>query len=198
MNQDALARRLRDEVNWDHFFSLVHAIGNDLNGRKYRFIKSDLLEMAVEAYGKGAIKWIDGEGWDHELDGRVKLEMKHSTGALYTATGRLKSHVKEIKMQNTQGGGKTRTLEDTFDYLLLTDLRCAAVVGIEEVRKAIVPVDDGVKIGSRRLPLATLSFIVRPPEVVIRNIEMPPILELLKKQCRAYVDRLASSCDATA
>jgi hypothetical protein len=196
MNQDALAIRLRDEVNWDHFFSLVHAIGKDLNGRKYRFIKSDLLEMAIEAYGKGAIKWIDGEGWDHELDGHVKLEMKYSTGALYTATSRLKSHVKEIKMQNTLGGGKTRTLEDTFDYLLLADLRSAAVVAIEEVRKAIVPVDDGVKIGSRRLALASLSFIVRPSEVVIRDVEMPPILELLKKQYRAYVDRLGSGYDA--
>lgn len=195
MNQQALAKRLKKEVNWNHFFSLVHAIGKSLDGPKHRFIKSDLLEMAIDAYSTRAIKWVDELGWDHEVDGRIKIEMKHSVGSLYTPGGKRKSHVKEIRMQNTLGGGASRKLSKTFDYLLLTDLQCAAIVAYKTVEKATKAIGDVVKIGSGCLPVSKVTFIVQPADVLIRRVQMPALLDTLRTQCGSYVNRVKHEYD---
>jgi hypothetical protein len=181
-----VATFLRDNVNWNHFFSLVRAIGDSLNDRKGRFIKSDLLEMAVEAYGSGLIKWVDQEGWDHEIDQRIKVEMKHQEKSLFTARGKPKSHVGVIRMQNTLGG-KVRTLHRTFSFLLITDLQSAAVVDFKTVAKSVVPKKDVIQIGSKKLAIADVAFIAQPQDVDVRGIEMPPLHKAIKEQCSRYV-----------
>jgi hypothetical protein len=185
-NKQEVANFLRQHVNWNHFFSLVRAIGDSLNDRKGRFIKSDLLEMAVEAYGSERIKWVDQEGWDHEIDQRLKVEMKHQATSLFTKGGKPKSHVGVIRMQNTLGG-KVRTLHRTFSFLLITDLQSAAVVDFTTVAKAVVAKKDVIQIGSNRLTIADVAFIVQPSDVDVRGIEMPPLRDAIREQCSRYV-----------
>ncbi len=181
-----VATFLRDNVNWDYFFSLVQAIGDSLNDRKGRFIKSDLLEMAVEAYGTNAIKWVDQEGWDHEIDQRIKVEMKHQKKSLFTEGGKPKAHVGVIRLQNTLGG-KVRTLHQTFSFLLITDLQSAAVADFKTVAKAAVAKKDVIQIGSKRLAMSDVAFIVKPSDLDVRGIVMPPLHKAIKEQCSRYV-----------
>lgn len=182
-----VASFLREHVNWNHFFSLVHALGKNLNDRKGRFIKSDLFEMAIEAYGSAMIKWVDQEGWDHEIDGRIRVEMKHAETSLYTEGGKQRPHVGVIRMQNTLGKDEHRTLHKTFAFLLLTDVRCAAVVDFASVANAVETKGDVIQIGSKRLQMSEVAFVVLPSEIDVREVEMPSLRAAMHEHCRRYI-----------
>lgn len=184
----AIAERLRREVDWDAFFTLVSVIGGSLNSPKYRFIKSDFLEMAIDVYGSPALAWVDQEGWDHELDGEIKIEMKHHGGSLYSPTGKAKNHVGQIRMQNTLGGGESRSLHETFDYLLITDNCAAALAPWAVVAAACKATKDAIVIGSSRLPINSISYIVRPQDITTKRVEMPPVLDMLQSQYRNFLE----------
>ena len=186
-NATILAERLRKEVNWDAFFTLLSVIGDSLNSPKHRFIKSDFLELAIDVYGPPALKWVDKEGWDHELDGKVRIEMKHHTAALYTRTGQPKPFVGQIRMKNTLGGGETRSLRETFHYLLITDNCAAALVPWDVVAQACTATNDAIVIGSKHLPASSVSYIVRPGDINTKNVPMPPIMDMLIPKFRTYI-----------
>ena len=80
---EELASLLRARINWNAYFTLVSTIGDSLNPQKYRFLKSDLLELAIDMYGPPELRWVDKQGWDHELGQgngkKIKIEMKHHT-----------------------------------------------------------------------------------------------------------------------
>ena len=97
-------------------------------------------------------------------------------------------------MKNTLSGGRSRTLGKTFDFLLLTDVQCAAVVDFRTVAKAVVSSEDVIQIGTRCLPTSRLAFVVRPSEVTISEVAVPPIVDAIEKQCRRYVERVRSRC----
>ncbi|XXK28372.1 hypothetical protein ACMAZH_00815 [Arenicellales bacterium nBUS_45] len=131
---EELALLLRKEVNWKAYFTLVHAIGDDLNSRKLRFFKSDLFEMAIDVFGPPELRWADEQGWDHELGQEngppIKIEMKTEKNFFWRleGTGGLRDAVTEVQLSNTRGGGRSRSLARTFDYLLLADRRGAFLV----------------------------------------------------------------------
>jgi hypothetical protein len=188
VSQADVATRLRDEVNWNYFFTLRHALGQSLNGPKYRFIKSDLLELAIDVFGGDAIQWVNGKGCDHLLDGHVRLEMKHHENSLYTKTGRAKPYVGQVRMQNTLGGGTSRVLHDTFDFLLITDRASAGIVSFSRVRRATKATSDAIVIKSKALRTAAVDFIVRPEDVTIRDVILEPVLEALHSRYRDFLD----------
>tara|TARA_B100000029_G_C17257664_1_gene845158 strand:- start:69 stop:278 length:210 start_codon:yes stop_codon:yes gene_type:complete len=65
---DVVIDILKERVNWDSFFSLVEMVGADLDDRKNRFDKSDLLEQALQEHTHDdSIQWVDKIGWDHEI-----------------------------------------------------------------------------------------------------------------------------------
>ena len=47
---------------------MVYNIGDELNTRKNRFDKSDILELAVETFSDGKIIHVDKQGGDHECE----------------------------------------------------------------------------------------------------------------------------------
>ena len=63
-----LCETMKSDVNWDMFFTIVRNIGDDLNGRKDRFDKSDLFEYSLEECSQKCVKWVDEIGWDHEVE----------------------------------------------------------------------------------------------------------------------------------
>ncbi len=187
-NQKDTAVRLKAIVNWNYFFTLLRAIGPGLNGPKYRFIKSDLLELAVDVFGGDGIKWVNAQGCDHLLDGTVRIEMKHHEGALYTRTGRLKKHVGPVRMQNTLGGGTKRVLHSTFDFLLITDRAAAALVSYSQVRRATKATSDAIVIKARALKTTAVDFIVKPEDLTVRDVVIEPVLEALHSRYRDFLD----------
>lgn len=187
-SQQDVALRLRSVINWNYFFTLLRAIGPSLNGPKYRFMKSDLLELAVEVFGGDAIQWVNALGCDHLLDGTVRIEMKHHEGALYTKTGRLKQHVGPVRMQNTLGGGKKRVLHSTFDFLLITDQRAAAIVSYAQVKRATKATSDAIVIKAGSLRTTAVNFVVTPKDLIVRDVVIEPVLEAIHSRYREFLD----------
>ena len=114
--------RVLKSVDWESFFRMVHCLGDELNSKKNRFDKADILENALALMSNENIKWVDAVGWDHEA-GRKKIEMKSQRFSLKTKTGKLKNNVSNIKLMNSLGSAKGRRPSDVirFDILLIVD-----------------------------------------------------------------------------
>lgn len=84
------------------FFQVVNDLGDQLNSRKLRFDKSDVLEIALSGVGP-ELKWVDEEGYDLTLqhEGReIKIEVKTMKNSLYYKRG-MRDTIGDIKVKNT-------------------------------------------------------------------------------------------------
>jgi len=133
MDTKELAQELKNEVNWQGFFNLVSDLGSQLNDRQLRFLKARLIEMAIAKLSNN-IKWVDKIGQDHQLRD-IRIETKFSTNCLTTGSGAFKKsrQTGDIKLTNTLGSSDGRSLERTFDFLLLVDTDCVGLVAFEDI-----------------------------------------------------------------
>ena len=60
-----LAIWLRENIDWNKYTTLVKTIGDELNERKLRFDKSDLLERSLELFSNNEMIYVNLEGVDH-------------------------------------------------------------------------------------------------------------------------------------
>lgn len=141
-----IAKRLNSEVNWISFFSMVRSLGKQLNDRQLRFLKARLIESSL-AHMSTCLKWIDDIGCDHIMDDNIRIETKFMTNGLTTASGEFKKtgRTSEIKLTNTLGSSENRSLPHTFDYLLIVDVDCAAIVSYENLLPYVKSNGDGLK-----------------------------------------------------
>lgn len=85
-------------------------LGDQLNKPSYRFLKGEVIALALEKATNGRLKYVDEEGYDSiDLDTYTKYEFK-STANMFTGnkiTGR-------VSLSNTNKDSFLKT----FDYLL--------------------------------------------------------------------------------
>ena len=158
---------LRDHVDWNAFFDLVRDLGGQLDERKNRFDKSDVLEMALEEYSDGEIKWVDEIGFDHKiLHSAEKLEMKTQKGCLYTSKRKhLKPRTKSIKLTNTLAASVDTTMRVTADWLLIVDTQAysAAIVSYAHAVENANRVPDGWTV---QLESEDLEYLFTPDQYI--------------------------------
>jgi hypothetical protein len=99
--------------NWKTFFQSASNLGNQFNDRTWRFLKAEVLGIALETASNGIAKYVDEPGYDLVI-GDIKIEIKTQekafTKQLDTAS---------IRMKNTMG--ENQTFEKTFDYLVVAN-----------------------------------------------------------------------------
>ncbi|SEA05843.1 hypothetical protein SAMN04488065_1625 [Haloplanus vescus] len=79
------ATELRDAIDRQRYATLVASVGDQLNGRKDRFDKSDIIERCLEVYSDGRLKWVDDVKRDFvDTERGVDVEFKYETDMLYT------------------------------------------------------------------------------------------------------------------
>lgn len=158
---------LRHHVDWNAFFDLVRDLGGQLDERKNRFDKSDVLEMALEEYSDGEIKWVDEIGFDHEIPlPDETLEMKTQKGCLYTPKRKQrKVRTKSIKLTNTLAASVETTMNVTADWLLIVDTQAysAAVVSYAHAVENAQRVPDGWTV---QLESEDLEYLFTPDQYV--------------------------------
>ena len=147
MDAIALAEQLEKRVAWNAFFSMVSDLGNQLNDRQLRFLKARLIESSIARMSDGTMEWIDDIGCDFIYDGYTRIECKFATNSLTTGRGDWKKSGKtsEIKLTNTLGSSDGRALPDTFDYLMIVDTDCVALVDRESLLPYVTSNGDGLK-----------------------------------------------------
>ena len=164
MDAKQLAQELRTEVKWSNLFSLINDLGPQLNERQLRFMKARLIEKAIANLSKN-IKWVNTIGQDHQLR-NIRIETKFATNSLTTGKGNWKKSKRtgEIKLTNTIGCSDDRILPKTFDFLMIIDKNCAAVIAYEDIR----PVSNGDGLKSN-FSYDELEFVVKEENILSKG-----------------------------
>lgn len=155
-------------IKWNSFFSMVNDLDDQLNSRKDRFDKADILELGVQMYSDGDLTWCDEVGYDHMCERTGdKIEMKSQKYCLLTKIGNPKKKTASIKLTNTLGSSSDRKYKKTFDKLLIVDTGnessySAAYVSYEDMKPYVKSSGDGFTI---QIPVEKLNWLVTPKEL---------------------------------
>ena len=192
MDARRLSQCLKESIDWNLFFTLVESVGAGLNSPKLRFLKSDFLEMAIARYSDGSVEWVDQIGFDHLFEGKVKIEMKHHEGSLFKnkGAGKKREHLGTIALKNTMAGGKSRCLQKTFDFLLVTDRKSAGIIDFDLLSKSSHATDHQIVVAKDSLSIDQVNFIVEPCEVDVQSVSLPSFRDELRGLQASHIDRL--------
>lgn len=160
--QQSVAQQLKTSVNWNRFFLMVNAVGDQLNDRTLRFLKSIVQDSAIARMSGGTIEYVDLVGQDHQM-GEVRIETKCGTNVLTTGRGKAKRAgvTGSVKLNNTLGSSDGRTLPDTFDYLMIVDTDAVAIAKYQDILPYVSSNGDGLSV---KLPYEVLEWVVEPGE----------------------------------
>jgi hypothetical protein len=159
-----LANWLSNNVDWNKYVTLVEAIGDELNERKLRFDKSDLLERSLELFSDQDLQYVNQEGVDHIGPFGITIEMKYTEGCLFTNKKKLpRKHVADLQLMNSRGSSAGRTLPENYaQFLLICDKDAVAVISKEDLIPYVTDAGDGLK--TSKLPSSAIQYVFRPGE----------------------------------
>lgn len=168
--------------NYNGFFSMVQHIGDELNERKLRFDKADLLEMGFAAASGDRLEWVDKVGCDLEcaLGDSLRFEVKSQKFCLHTDIGTRKKKTGKIKLTNTLQRGENKTLDDTADYLIIIDTGndksfSVAIIDYSLVKREYTKeVPDGFEC---QVPTSELTFLSLPKDLSLQKLDAPSYRE---------------------
>lgn len=182
----------RYQPNYNGFFSMVENIADELNERKNRFDKSDLLEQCFEQITDRRIKWVDLEGCDHiDAENGTKFEMKSQKFCIYTQKGSLKKNTSAIKLTNTLQNKEDRVLKATSDWLLIVDTgnENSYSVAIISYKKVVEKYSKKLKDGFEcQIPISELTFLIIPSQVSVCTVECESYSEKKRRLQSEYVN----------
>jgi len=159
-----LANWLSNNVDWNKYVTLVEAIGDELNERKLRFDKSDLLERSLELFSDQDLQYVNQEGVDHIGPFGITIEMKYTEGCLFTEKKKLpRKHIADLQLMNSRGSSAGRTLPENYaQFLLICDKDAVAIISKEDLIPYVVDAGDGLK--TSKLPSEKVLYVFRPGE----------------------------------
>jgi len=174
-------------VNWDKFFSVVDTLGSTMNGQKDRFDKSDIFEMALEAYSNGSIKYVNDDGVDHLLmnlldsSGKPFTQEMKFVGSLFykeVVVQRAKKKlgipsVKELqpsnkpitlKLVNSMGSNSHKTLPANYaKFLLVADKYSIHVIEVVTLVPYLKFSGDGIE--ASKVPYNLFQKVIGPSDI---------------------------------
>lgn len=167
MSTQTYALDLGSVIDANRYTRLIVSLGSQLNDRKDRFDKADIIEQSLEVYSNSRLTWIDDVGRDHydNVTG-FDLEFKYMSSGLFTKKGKPKSVVK-VKLKNSLGANKGVTIENPADYYLLGQEDAIAIISSDDVKPFLVSVPDGIE---AHIPFESLEFIFQPSDVSVDTL----------------------------
>jgi len=159
---------LLKQINWQRFSNVCSSVGKELNDPQWRFLKAVFLENAVAAYSNGALVYV-GEtekGCDFIIPSlnNTKIEMKYTAEALFGPTKtKLKDNCKAITLLNSKGTNTHTNLPEHYaDYLLIVEMRGAAIISKENLKKYVVANGDSL---SATIPTSEMTLLFGPSDL---------------------------------
>jgi hypothetical protein len=157
MNTTTYAKELRSVFNRNAYSTLIAQVGNQLNDRKDRFDKSDIIEQAVAVYSGDRLSWVDLIGRDHiDIVTGFELEFKYVSDGLFTKVQKLPKKIVKVKLKNNLGAHKGTTVDNPADFYMIGQQDAIAIISWEDIKDYLVAVSDGIE---ARVPFEKLSFI---------------------------------------
>jgi hypothetical protein len=157
MNTIAYAKELRGVFNRNAYSTLITEMGTQLNDRKDRFDKSDIIEQAVAVYSGDRLEWVDLIGRDHvdSVTG-FDLEFKYVSNGLFSRVKKLPKKTVVVKLKNSLGVHKGITIDHPADFYMIGQQDSIAIISWEDIQNYLVALPDGIE---ARIPFDALSFI---------------------------------------
>ena len=157
MNTTTYAKELRSVFNRNAYSTLIAEIGTQLNDRKDRFDKSDIIEQAVAVYSGDRLEWVDLIGRDHvDTKTGFDLEFKYVSNGLFTKVQKLPKEFVTVKLKNSLGVHKGTVIDHPADFYMIGQQDAIAIISWEDIKNHLVAVPDGIE---ARIPFDKLSFI---------------------------------------
>ena len=157
MKTDTYAKELRSIFNRNAYSTLIAQVGDQLNDRKDRFDKSDIIEQAVAVYSNDRLSWVDLIGRDHvDTKTGFDLEFKYVSNGLFTKVQKLPKEFVTVKLKNSLGVHKGTTIDHPADFYMIGQQDAIAIISWEDIKDYLVAVPDGIE---ARIPFDKLSFI---------------------------------------
>lgn len=154
--------RLRKSINFSSYVALTQSLGSQLNSRKDRFDKSDIIEQAIAIYSNGILEWRDEIGYDLlDTDTNHTVEVKYIEHGIFTTGGKAKSTVK-AKIKNSLGDHKGITINKPADFYLFCQSDALVIVSWQTLSNYLVAVSDGIEC---RIPYHELEIVFGPLDV---------------------------------
>ena len=181
----------RSCVDWSKFFSVVDTLGKTMNGQKDRFDKSDIIEMALDAYSDANILYVNEDGVDHLLlnlnnaQGDPTTQEMKFVGTLFYKEFAIERASKKkgiagrkelrqagqpisLKLVNSMGQNKHTALPSNYaEFLLVADNNSAHVVKVSDLTPYLHFGGDGIE--ARKVPCNLFTKVVGPEDIANRK-----------------------------
>lgn len=162
------AHELREAIDIRRYAKLIASLGPQLNDRKDRFDKADIIEQSIEIYSNYRLRWVDDIGRDHHDAVRdVDLEFKYMSNGLFTKTGKRKAVIK-VKLKNSLGTNKGTTIENPADWYMLGQEDAICIISSNDIKPFLVSVPDGIE---AHIPTEAVTFLFTPVDVTVDSTE---------------------------
>jgi hypothetical protein len=170
----------KESIDWNKFYSVVQTIGNNLNGHKERFDKSDILELSMEVLSSRRILYINEEGRDlfiPELN--VFCEMKYQKDLFYTSKRLDLRDKHSLTLINTQGERDSAELPNDYaEFIIALGNLAVGIVKTSEVKHFFKKTKT--QIIAEKIPTSFFSMVCIPQD--IDNIQIKKFAYLNDKK----------------
>jgi hypothetical protein len=127
------ARELAESLDRQRYATLVQSVGDQLNGRKDRFDKSDVIERCLEVYTDGRLEWVDDKGRDFvDTDRGLDIEFKYEQDALFTNV-RQDPRDPNLRLINNLGERNQIDSEELADFFVVGQQNSMGVISKETI-----------------------------------------------------------------
>jgi hypothetical protein len=188
------AARLSSIIDAQVYTSLVMSLGDQLNDRKDRFDKADIIEQTVESASDDKLKWLDGIGRDHrDTETGIDIEFKYMSNGLFTRAGKPKSVVK-VKLKNSLGKNKGVTINNPANFYMIGQQNSIAIISWDEIEEFLVGVPDGIE---AHIPFEKLSFVFTPTDVnenTLIKVNYKEVKRQVQKDLIESVKKIVKNC----
>jgi hypothetical protein len=188
------AARLSSIIDAQVYTSLVMSLGDQLNDRKDRFDKADIIEQTVESASDDKLKWVDGIGRDHrDTETGIDIEFKYMSNGLFTRAGKPKSVVK-VKLKNSLGKNKGVTINNPANFYMIGQQNSIAIISWNEIEEFLVGVPDGIE---AHIPFEKLSFVFTPTDVnenTLIKVNYKEVKRQVQKDLIESVKKIVKNC----
>ncbi len=163
MDTNKYAEIIKQNFEPNRFASLLSSLGDQLNDRKDRFDKADIVEKSFEVYSNGKFKHVDSIGRDHrDNDNNLDLEFKFIEDGLFTPKRKKPKKTVTVKIKNSLGQDKGKNIDNPADFYVFAQTDAMAIISSAELKPYLVSVPDGIE---AKIPLDKLTFIFKPNDV---------------------------------
>ena len=161
---------LKEDISISDYVNLVYALGSQLNDRKDRFDKSDIIEQSLETYSNGRLKYVDLIGVDHvDTKYNYNIEFKYVADGIFTKKKKPKKLIK-VKLKNSLGKYKGTTIDKPADFYMIGQQDSIGIISWNKIKNFLVAVPDGIE---AHIPFDSVDILFYPDEVLVnKNIDI--------------------------